>query len=103
MTATSSAREAVADERRRARRLRAVVDLVVAVLQQDSLSGREAEEIVAHARRQALMLFAGREKVFDLVLAPRFARILRERYGTDQPGNVVLFRRPTGSAWCKRS
>ena len=91
MTTTTS--EAIGEERRRARRLRVVVDLVAAVLQQDSLTGHRAEEIVAHARRQALMLFPGKEEVFDLILAPRFARILRERYGTDRPGNVVLFRR----------
>jgi len=89
----ASTREAIDEERRRARRLRVVVDLAAAVLQQDSLTGQQAQEIVTHARRQALMLFPGKEKVFDLILAPRFARILRERYGTDRPGNVVLFRK----------
>ena len=100
---TESAREAIADEGRRARRLRAVVDLVVAVLQQGSLTGRQAQEIVAHARRQVLELFPGREEVFDLVLAPRFARVLRERYGTDQTRNVLLFRGSAGGRPTRRS
>ena len=88
---TTPTPKAIAEERRRVRRLRAVVDLVVAVLQQDSLTGRQAEEIVAHARRQVLDLFPGKEETFDLILAPRFARVLRERYGTDRPRDVILF------------
>jgi hypothetical protein len=32
------------------------------------------------ARRQALELFPGKADVFDLVLAPRFQRILDERW-----------------------
>jgi hypothetical protein len=75
-----------ADEARRARRLRAVVDLVSSVIAQGGLTRREAEDIVAHARRHALELFPGKEETFDLILAPRFARLIREFALPDDTG-----------------
>jgi hypothetical protein len=69
---------AVAEEQRRARELRTAVDLTCAVLRQGRLGRVEGEELVAAVRRRALELFPGREGVFDLVLAPRFRRILDE-------------------------
>ena len=72
--------DAILDERRRIRRLRAVVDLTCAILrQQHSLTEQEAQRLIGAARRTALWLFPGSERIFDLVLAPRFARILDER------------------------
>ena len=72
--------DAILDERRRIRRLRAVVDLTCAVLrQQRSLSEQDAERLIAAARRTALSLFPDSAHTFDLILAPRFERILHER------------------------
>lgn len=70
--------EAVADEKRRADALRRTVDVACALLRQARLSRPEAEEIVAFTRGRVLELFPGKDDVFDLVLAPRFARILDE-------------------------
>jgi hypothetical protein len=69
---------AVAEELARADRLRRTVDVACAVLRQGRLSRAEAEALVADTRRRALALFPGKEDVFDLVLAPRFRRILDE-------------------------
>ena len=69
---------AVAEEQARADRLRRTVDVACAVLRQGRLSRAEAEALVADTRRRALALFPGKEGVFDLVLAPRFRRILDE-------------------------
>jgi hypothetical protein len=69
---------AVAEEQARADRLRRTVDVACAVLRQGRLSRAEAEALVADTRRRALALFPGKEDVFDLVLAPRFRRILDE-------------------------
>ncbi len=69
---------AVAEEQARADRLRRTVDVACAVLRQGRLSREEAEALVADTRRRALALFPGKEDVFDLVLAPRFRRILEE-------------------------
>jgi len=69
---------AVADEQRRADRLRRAVDVACALLRQGRLTRAEAAGVVAATREQALSLFPGKGDVFDLVLAPRFARILDE-------------------------
>jgi hypothetical protein len=67
-----------AEEQRRADQLRRTVDVACAVLRQGRFSRVEGEALVAGTRRRALELFPGREGVFDLVLAPRFRRILDE-------------------------
>src|SRR5262245_9411796 len=83
---------ALADEGRRLRRLRTVVDLTTSVLMQGRLSRREAEELVAAARVGILDLFPDKESTYELILAPRFARLLEEFVG---PGPRVLpFRKP---------
>jgi len=68
----------VAEENRRARQLRMIVDLASSVIVQGGLSRKEAEALVAAMRRRALELFPGKEDTFDLILAPRFARLVRE-------------------------
>ncbi len=69
---------AVADEARRADVLGRTVDVACALLRQARVRREEAEAVVAVTRRRALELFPGKQDVFDLVLAPRFARILDE-------------------------
>jgi hypothetical protein len=97
--------EALAEEQARADRLRRTVDVTCAVLRQGRFSRVEAEALVAAARRRALELFPGKEDGFDLVLAPRFRRIVEEvtretpvavrPEGPDQTrrGRVLPFRR----------
>jgi hypothetical protein len=70
--------EALADETRRAEALRRTVDVACALLRQARLPRDEAESVVAFTRARVLELFPGKEDVFELVLAPRFARILDE-------------------------
>ena len=70
--------DALADELRRADALRRVVDVACALLRQARLSRAEAESVVDFARTRVLELFPGKEDVFELVLRPRFARILDE-------------------------
>ena len=67
---------ALAEEGRRLRRLRMVVDLTTNVIMQGRLSRREAEELVAAARSGILDLFPDKESTYELILAPRFARLL---------------------------
>jgi hypothetical protein len=84
---------AVADEQRRAERLRRTVDVACAVLRQGRLTRDEGEAVVALAREQVLALFPERGDVFDLVLAPRFRRVLDE-FCPPPRGRVLPF--PTG-------
>jgi hypothetical protein len=82
---------AIADETRRARILRMVVDLTSNVLAQGGLTRAEAEDIVAAARARALELFPGKEETWELVLAPRFARLMDEFVGP-RAGTAAPFR-----------
>ena len=95
---------AIAEEQARADRLRRTVDVACALLRQGRLSRAEAEALVTDTRRRALALFPGKEDVFDLVLAPRFKRIIDEfcdrakpavalREGSDRSRRVLPFRR----------
>ena len=83
---------AVTEEQRRADCLRRTVDVACAVLRQGRLTRAEGEAVVALAREQALGLFPGKSDVFDLVLAPRFRRVLDE-FCPRPPGRVLPFRR----------
>lgn len=68
------------EEEKKMRRLRFVVDLAQAVLMQADLTLREAFQIMHDTKRAAMGLFPGKEHVFDLVYAPRFRRIISERF-----------------------
>jgi hypothetical protein len=83
----------VAEENRRARQLRMIVDLASNVIVQGGLHRGEAEALVAATRRRALELFPGKEDTFDLILAPRFARLVREFAVPDPAANVLPFPR----------
>ena len=47
----------------------------------------EAEDLVAAARRRALELFPDKAATYDLILAPRFARLMDEFAGP--PGRAT--------------
>lgn len=81
---------AVAEEARRLRQLRMVVDFTANVLAQGRLDRSEAEELVAAARRNVLDLFPDKEDTYELILAPRFARLLDE-YAPAPPHKVLQF------------
>ncbi len=73
-------KEALLEEERKMRRLRFIVDLAQAVLMQSNLTLREAFDILRDTKRAALTLFPDKEQVYDLVYAPRFRRIISERF-----------------------
>ncbi len=70
--------EDLRDEQRRVRLLRMTVDFTANLLMEGKLSRREGEALVASCRERALALFPGKESTWDLILAPRFARLLGE-------------------------
>jgi hypothetical protein len=91
VSAEASAEE-IAEEARRARQLRVIVDLACSVIAQGGISRPEADALVAATRHRALELFPGKEETFDLVLAPRFARLIRE-FVPAPASNVLPFRK----------
>jgi hypothetical protein len=85
---------ALADEAQRVRQLRTIVDLTTSLLVQQPMERDEAERLVAATRRRVLELFPDKEETYELILAPRFARLLAEFVGPGQRPRVLPFRRP---------
>ena len=74
-------KEKLMEEEKKMRRLRFIVDLAQAVLmQQADLTLKEAFTIIRDAKRAALLLFPDKEDVYELIYAPRFRRIIAERF-----------------------
>ena len=74
-------KEKLMEEEKKMRRLRFIVDLAQAVLmQQADLTLQEAFAIIRDAKKAALLLFPDKEDVYELIYAPRFRRIISERF-----------------------
>jgi hypothetical protein len=69
----------IIDEQLRMGRLKRVVDITAYWLEQGSFNHEEALSIIEHARGEILNLCPDKEAVFELVIRPRFLRILNER------------------------
>jgi hypothetical protein len=73
--------EEIAEENRRLRRLRFLVDFWLQLIMQADLSYDEALHVIEHVKEQACSLFPGKEDTFELIYRPRFRRIIDEKYG----------------------
>lgn len=69
----------IREEQVRMTRLRLRVDLTAYRLKYSSLSLVAAYELIERTREEILDLFPDKDDVFDLVLRPRFLRIVNER------------------------
>ena len=72
-------------EHRKIRRLRSMVAMVSNLLRRSDMPILEAVHLVQAVRSQALRIFPGQEETYDRLYAPRFARILREKYNIPDP------------------
>jgi hypothetical protein len=72
--------EAIAEESRRVRRLRMVVNMALGIIAQGDLPYEEAAELTSATRRLALQLFPGKDATYDLIYQPKFRRLIREVY-----------------------
>jgi hypothetical protein len=72
--------EEIADEQRRIRRLRLLVDLTMSVIMQSDIPLAEAQQMVEGLKRQAVTLFPGKEDTFELIYRPRFNRVIMDKY-----------------------
>jgi hypothetical protein len=72
--------EELKEEERRLRRLRFIVDFALQFIATQEVTHEEALKVVEGVRRHALMLFPGKEQAFDIIYAPRFKRLLNEKY-----------------------
>lgn len=67
-----------AEEQRKMRYLRTVVDLTAAILHQGNLSLPEALDLVEATKAHVLHYFPDKGAVYDLIYTPRFERIINE-------------------------
>ena len=81
--------ELIQEEKKKIRRLRVLVDLTTSVLYQDSsLTLEEARQLVRGTEQSILEMFPDKQQTFDIVLLPRFERILHERWGAGMDSSV---------------
>jgi hypothetical protein len=73
-------RQAIRDENRKLRYLRFMVDLALREIRSGSFTLPQAAQVVQNLRRQALMLFPGKETAFDLIYRPRLQRAITEAF-----------------------
>jgi hypothetical protein len=69
-----------AEEEKRIRRLRRLVDFSLAFIAQARLSHEEAQGVVEGVRRQAHNLFPDKQETFELIYTPRFCRLIAEKF-----------------------
>jgi hypothetical protein len=67
-------------ENKKIRTLRLLADSAALRLSRGDLSREESWEMVERVKQWAVILFPGKEDVFDLIYHPRFRRIIEERY-----------------------
>ena len=72
--------EETAEENKKVRRLRFMVDFTLEYIRTQRLSHDQALLVVEGVKRFALGLFPDKEETFDIVYAPRFKRLLNEKF-----------------------
>jgi hypothetical protein len=82
-------REQIADEARRAWKVRQLVDIASSLIMQSNMTRRDAEALIQQVRGQILQLFPQGADTYELVYAPRFRRLLDE-FTEPEDGAVVI-------------
>jgi hypothetical protein len=75
--------DALLEEEKKLRRLRFIVDFSLEFIRGQDISQEHALKVIEGVRKQALKLFPGKEDTFDMIYAPRFKRLLNEKYKRD--------------------
>lgn len=70
----------ILEEGEKVRRLQVTVDLALHIIRQTDMPVEEASQLAASARRMAITLFPDKGETYDLIYAPRFQRLFKEKY-----------------------
>lgn len=73
-------KQEIGEENRKVRRLRFIVDFALQFIRTQPITHDEALAVVEGVKKHALKLFPDKEDAFDLIYAPRFKRLLNEKY-----------------------
>jgi len=68
------------EEERKIRRMRFLINLTQSIIIQSDLSLREVLTLTEETKMAVLGLFPDKESVYDLIYAPRFSRLIYEKY-----------------------
>ena len=80
MTNLKPTPQEIAEENKKIRMLRLMVDLTMSLISQGKMTREEALEHFMKVKDFALILFPGKEVAFEIIYAPRFKRIINEIY-----------------------
>ena len=86
--------EQLADEARRARKVRQIVDIATSLIMQSGLTRADAELLVENVRERILGLFPDGAETYELLYASRFKRLIGEFTSppAERRGVVLPFR-----------
>ncbi len=73
-------KRAISEENKKIRRLRFIVDFALQFIRTQQITHDEAISVIEGVRKHALQLFPGKEDAFDIIYAPRFKRLLNEKF-----------------------
>jgi hypothetical protein len=68
------------EEEKKLKRLRFIVDFALEFIRTQNIDHDNAMSIVEGVRKHALKLFPGKEEAFDIIYAPRFKRVLNDKF-----------------------
>jgi hypothetical protein len=80
MTNLKPTPQEIAEENKKIRMLRLMVDLTMSLISQGKMTREEALGHFMKVKEFALRLFPGKEVAFEIIYAPRFKRIINEIY-----------------------
>ena len=73
-------KQAASEENKKVRRLRIIVDFALQYIRTQNITHYQAIRVVEGVKKHALLLFPDKEETFDIIYAPRFKRVLNEKY-----------------------
>jgi len=75
-----SGKEEIEEENSKIRYLRFLVDFSLNYIAQSDISAEEALNLVEKVKRQACILFPGKEETFEIIYRPRFQKMIHQKF-----------------------
>ncbi len=75
-----SDKEEILEENKKIRYLRFLVDFSLSHIAQSNISPEVALDLVEKVKKQALILFPGKEDTFEIIYRPKFQRIIHRKF-----------------------
>lgn len=75
-----SKKEEIIGENKKIRYLRFLVDFSLNYIAQSDISPEAALDLVEKVKKQALILFPGKEDAFEIIYRPKFQRIIHQKF-----------------------